>query len=261
VVRGETTVMSATHATPGIVVKALLKPTEMDEAVELQKQIWGFEDVDLLPARLFVVATKIGGQAFGAYDGSKMVGYCLAIPGLKPGGCFYLHSHMLGVLDGYRDKGVGKSLKLAQRDDALARGVDLMEWTFDPLQVKNAFFNMERLGAVVRRFVRNQYGITSSLFDQGMPTDRCTAEWWLNHSRVAQTLAGAPPPKPPIERRIEVPLAMPEWRRSDAKRARETQARISDAFEESFQQGLAVVGVERGAESGTYLLGKWSPEE
>lgn len=253
--------MNATQQPAGIAVRALHEPSEMDEAVALQKQIWGFEDVDLLPARLFVVATKIGGQVFGAYDGSRMVGYCLAIPGLKSGGHFYLHSHMLGVLDNYRDKGVGKSLKLAQRADALARGVELMEWTFDPLQVKNAFFNMERLGCVVRRYVRNQYGITSSKFDQGMPTDRCTAEWWLNHPRVVQTLAGTPPPKPPIERRIEVPLAIPEWRRDDPKRAREAQARISDAFEESFQAGLTVVGVERAEQAGTYLLGKWSLEE
>lgn len=253
--------MSGTQNSAGIAVRALHEPLEMDEAVELQRQIWGFEDVDLLPARLFVVATKIGGQVFGAYDGAQMVGYCLAIPGLKSGGRFYLHSHMLGVLDTYRDRGVGKSLKLAQRDDALARGVDLMEWTFDPLQIKNAFFNMERLGCVVRRFVRNQYGITSSKFDQGMPTDRCTAEWWLNHPRVVATLAGTPPPKPAIERRIEVPLAMPDWRRDDPKRARDAQARISDAFEEYFQLGLSVVGVERGEQSGAYLLGKWSPEE
>jgi len=111
----------STSATPsGITVRALHDPQEMDEAVALQKHIWGFEDIDLLPARLFVVATKIGGQAFGAYDGSRMVGYCLAIPGLKPGGLYYLHSHMLGVLSEYRDKGVGRTLKLAQRDDAIA---------------------------------------------------------------------------------------------------------------------------------------------
>lgn len=250
---------SATHS--GIHVRALHHPKEMDEAVALQKSIWGFEDVDLLPARLFVVATKIGGQAFGAYDGARMVGYCLSIPGLKPGGLYYLHSHMLGVLDEYRDQGVGRSLKLAQRDDALARGVDLMEWTFDPLQVKNAFFNMERLGAIVRRFVRNQYGITSSQFDQGMPTDRCTAEWWMRHPRVLQTLAGTPPPRPPIERRIEVSLSFPEWRRNDPKRAREEQARVSDQFQEALDAGLAVVGVERGPGLGAYLLAKWSPTE
>ena len=258
---GEAVGMNAPGQKSAVAVRALHTPAEMDEAVGLQKLIWGFAEVDLLPARLFVVATKIGGQAFGAYDGTHMVGYCLAIPGIKPIGRAYLHSHMLGVLAEYRDQGVGKKLKLAQREDALGRGVDLMEWTFDPLQVKNAFFNMERLGCVVRRFVRNQYGITSSQFDQGMPTDRCTAEWWMRSERVTQTLAGAPPPKPPIERRIEVPLAFPEWRRDAPKRAREMQARISDAFEEALQSGLAVVGVERSEEAGTYLLGRWSSGE
>ena len=128
------------------------------EAVALQKTIWGFERCELLPLRLFVVATKIGGQVFGAYDDGRMVAFCLAIPGLKPDGKIYLHSHMLGVLPGYRNAGIGRQLKLRQRDDALARGIDLIEWTFDPLDIKNAYFNIERLGAIVRRYVRNQYG-------------------------------------------------------------------------------------------------------
>jgi predicted GNAT superfamily acetyltransferase len=92
-----------------------------------------------------------------------------------------------------------------------------------------------------------------------MPTDRCTAEWWLNHPRHADS-AGTPPPRPAIEARIEVPTPS-EWRQTDPARARESQARISDAFETSFAAGLAVVGVDRNGESGTYVLGKWSIEE
>ena len=253
--------MSDSGRSAAIVVRALHEPREMDEAVALQKSIWGFEDIDLLPARLFIVATRIGGQVFGAYDGARMTGYCLSIPGLKPGGRRYLHSHMLGVLPEYRDRGVGKQLKLAQRGDAVARGVDLMEWTFDPLQVKNAFFNVERLGCVVRRLVRNQYGITSNKFDLGMPTDRCTAEWWMASERVRRVLAGEAPRRPSIEGRVEVPLAFPEWRVSDPGRARAEQARISEGLESAFHEGLAVVGVERGEASGTYLLGRWEPEE
>lgn len=253
--------MSDSGRHTAIAVRALREPGEMDEAVALQKSIWGFEDIDLLPARLFVVATKIGGQVFGAFDGARMTGYCLSIPGLKPGGGHYLHSHMLGVLPGYRDRGVGKQLKLAQRADALARGIGLMEWTFDPLQVKNAFFNMERLGCVVRRLVRNQYGITTNKFDLGMPTDRCTAEWWMASEHVRRVLAGEAPPRPAIEARVEVPLAFPEWRATDPARARAGQARISESLESAFQSGLAVVGVERGEASGTYLLGRWKPEE
>ena len=129
-----------------IELRALTETRQFQEAVELQKTVWGFNDVELLPVRFFVVATKVGGQAFGAYDGQRMVGFLLAIPGLKPGGGSYLHSHMLGVLAEYRNKGVGRMLKLRQREDALARGIGLVEWTFDPLELKNAFFNMERLG-------------------------------------------------------------------------------------------------------------------
>src|SRR5208283_845949 len=105
-------------------------------------------------------------------------------PGIKPGPKTYLHSHMLGVLPEYRDAGIGRTLKLTQRDEARARGIDLIEWTFDPLEIKNAFFNIERLGAIVRRFVLNQYGTTSSPLNAGLPTDRCTAEWWISSPRV-----------------------------------------------------------------------------
>ena len=91
---------------------------------------------------------------------------------------------MLGVTKEYRDAGVGRLLKLEQRREALSRGIELMEWTFDPLEIKNAYFNMERLGAIVRRFVLNQYGTTSSKLHGGLPTDRCIAEWWLASPRV-----------------------------------------------------------------------------
>ncbi len=120
----------------------------------------------------------------------QMIGFCMAIPGLKAGGKTYLHSHMLGVLPDYRNSGVGRTLKLMQRDDALGRGIDLIEWTFDPLEIKNAFFNMERLGAIVRRYVPNQYGTTSSPLHGGLPTDRCIAEWWIASPRVKAILAG-----------------------------------------------------------------------
>ena len=99
---------------------------------------------------------------------------------------------MLGVLPEYRDAGVGRMLKLEQREDALARGIELIEWTFDPLEIKNAYFNMERLGAIVRRYVRNQYGTTTSHLHGGLPTDRCIAEWWIASRRVKAILDGQP---------------------------------------------------------------------
>jgi len=240
-----------------ITIRALSAQRELQDAVQLQKEIWGFNDMELLPVRLFVVATKVGGQVFGAYDGERMIGFCLAIPGLKPNGKTYLHSHMLGVAGEYRDSGVGRLLKLRQREDALARPIDLVEWTFDPLEIKNAYFNMERLGAIVCRYVRNQYGTTTSHLHGGLPTDRCIAEWWIASSRVKHIVAGGPPvPRPETVARVEVPAEIGTLRHQDPKRARQIQLELSNRFEEYFERGLAVFGVERSHEAGTYLFGR-----
>src|SRR5262249_49754954 len=139
-----------------IEVRKLANHAEYAIAVELQKTIWGFDELEVLPVRFFVTAVKVGGQALGAFDGEEMVGFLLAIPGLNSaqaqvrcaqseqknrdhqGADVYLHSHMLGVLESHRNAGVGLQLKLAQKHDALARGFRLIEWTFDPFQTKNA---------------------------------------------------------------------------------------------------------------------------
>ncbi len=252
--------MAAGQVGAMIAIRPLTSHEEFDAAVRLQQEIWGFEEIELLPLRLFVVATKIGGQVFGAYDGGRMVGFCLAIPGLKPGGKYYLHSHMLGVRREYRDTGVGRGLKLAQRTDALARSIDLIEWTFDPLEIKNAYFNMERLGAIVRRYVANQYGTTSSHLHGGLPTDRCIAEWWIRSPRVEQILAGRPLGEGPVLARISVPADIGEVRASDPAKARAIQLRISEEFREAFDKDLAVIGFERSSDAGTYLLGQWQSQ-
>ena len=252
--------MSARVGTPAstITVRALVTQQEFQDAVQLQKDIWGFDDVELLPVRLFIVATKVGGQAFGAFDEERMIGFCLAIPGLKPGGDTYLHSHMLGVVPEYRDTGVGRMMKLKQREDALARSIDLIEWTFDPLELKNAYFNMERLGAIVRRYVRNQYGTTTSHLHGGLPTDRCVAEWRISSPRVNAIVDGAPPvARPPVLERIAIPANIGEIRSEDHRRARLIQQEVSSRFEEYFGRGLAVIGFERSPTAGAYLFGRW----
>ena len=240
-----------------IEIRALTAHPEFQDAVKLQQQIWGFEEIELLPLRLFVVASKVGGQVFGAFDGPRMIGFCLAIPGLKAGGKSYLHSHMLGVLPEYRDQRVGRRLKLAQRDEALGRGIDLIEWTFDPLEIKNAFFNVERLGAIVRRYVFNQYGTTTSHLHGGLPTDRCIAEWWIGSPRAQAIIAGGPFERNPTEVRIAIPAEIAGIRVEDPKRAREIQQQASDQFQVAFDRRLAVIGFEKSNEAGTYLLGKW----
>ena len=238
-------------------VRPLTEREDLKSVVRLQRQIWGFEDVDLIPLRLFVVASKIGGQVYGAFDGAQLIGFCMAIHGLKPGGKTYLHSHMLGVLPEYRNTGVGRTLKLTQRDDAMARGIDLIEWTFDPLEIKNAFFNMERLGAIVRRYVPNQYGTTSSPLHGGLPTDRCIAEWWISSPRVTTRLDGGYFTHYPAEARVSIPSDIATIRANDPARAREIQQNASEQFRAAFDRGLAVIGFEKSEEAGTYLLGKW----
>ena len=116
-----------------IEIRQLSGLDEFPDVVRLQQAIWGFDDIELLPLRFLVVVCKVGGHVFGAYDGAEMAGFCFAIPGIKPGGLPYLHSHMLGVLPEYHNAGIGRRLKLRQRDEALLRGIDLIEWTFDPL--------------------------------------------------------------------------------------------------------------------------------
>jgi predicted GNAT superfamily acetyltransferase len=241
---------------PEIRIEPLATQDQFRDAVRLQEEIWQFDEIDLLPVRLFVVATKIGGQAFGAYQDRQMVGFALAIPGIKSGYGGYLHSHMVGVAADYRNFGVGCQLKLAQRDDAIARGIELMEWTFDPLELKNANFNIQRLGAIVRRYVRNQYGISTSVLHTGLPTDRCIAEWWLASDRVRRALQNENPENK-IEARISVPADIANIRKRDHARARQIQAEISDQFTALFDRGLAVIGFERTPDTGDYLLGRW----
>jgi predicted GNAT superfamily acetyltransferase len=253
--------MAGRQAPEGMIqVRPLTRHAEFAEAVNLQRIIWKFDELELLPVRLFVTATKVGGQALGAFDGLRMVGFSLAIPGIRAGGKIYLHSHMLGVLEAYRDAGVGRLLKRAQRESALSRGMDTIEWTFDPLEIKNAYFNIERLGAIVRRFALNQYGATSSPLHAGLPTDRCIAEWWIRSARVEATLAGTPIDHSDVTARITVPAAIDSLKRTSPAQAREIQKRVSEEFLEHFAQNLTVMGFERTSEGGTYLLGPWESE-
>jgi len=241
-----------------IEIRQLEELEEFAGVVRLQREIWGFQDVELLPLRLFVVADKIGGQVLGAFDAGKMVAFCLCIPGLKPGGKQYFHSHMLGVLPAYRNTGLGRRLKLEQREYALTRGVDLIEWTFDPLELKNAFFNIERLGAIARRYVHNQYGRTSSHLHGGLPTDRLVAEWWIRSPRVEAIVNRRPlEPRPEVKARIEVAAGISSMVNEDGDRARALQESIGEQFGVHFRAGLAAIGIEKNEESSVYLLGPW----
>jgi predicted GNAT superfamily acetyltransferase len=232
---------------------------ELRACVALQKEVWNFTDAELVPLRMFIVAEKVGGQVMGAFEGNDMVGFALSVPGMRSGRA-YLHSHMLAVRKDHRNSGLGRRLKLLQREEALTRGIELIEWTFDPLEIKNAYLNIEKLGAIARRYNINQYGITSSPLQGGLPSDRLIAEWWLKSKRVGTLLATGK--NPPFEHKddISVPAQIYDWKATPETRdkAREVQERNREKFLRLLSAGLAVLGYERDAEgNGKFLLGKW----
>ena len=239
--------------TPNLIeVRRLSTLPEFSEAVRLQQSIWGFADTELVPRSFFVLSREIGGQVFGAFLAGEMVGFCVSLPGIKPDGHPYLHSHMLGVLPAHRDCGAGHLLKLEQRSDALARGIDLIEWTFDPLEVKNAYFNIKRLGVIVRRYIEDLYGPSSSPLWGGLPSDRCVAEWWIRSGSGEVSRPAAA-----IEERIAVPAAIHQIRERDPAQARQIQLANAARFRSCFKKGLVVIGFESGETEGVYLLGRW----
>ena len=232
---------------------------ELRACVALQKEVWNFTDAELVPLRMFVVAEKVGGQVMGAFAGNSMVGFALSVPGARSGH-LYLHSHMLAVRKDHRNSGLGRRLKMLQREDALSRGIELIEWTFDPLEIKNAYLNIEKLGAISRRYNINQYGITSSPLQGGLPSDRLIAEWWLKSKRVEKLLATGKNPPIQTELEVGVPAQIYEWKAAGETRekAKQVQERNREEFSRAFSSGLAVLGYDRDTQgNGKFLLGRW----
>jgi predicted GNAT superfamily acetyltransferase len=236
--------------------RQLFSLPDLEAVLKLQQIIWQFADIELLPLRFLIVVTRVGGHVFGAFDEGNPVGFVFAIPGIKPDGRTYLHSHMLGVLPEYRNAGIGRNLKLMQRDEALSRGIPLIEWTFDPLELKNAFLNIEKLGCIVRRYTENTYGITASPLHGGLPTDRLSAEWWIDSPRVRRVLAGRQLNHPDGEL-VAYPASIARIREEDPVHAREIQRVNGERLRQAFTRGLAITGFERRPDEGIYLLEPW----
>jgi predicted GNAT superfamily acetyltransferase len=234
---------------------------ELDACVALQIATWGYDEMDVIPRRMFTVAQRIGGQVMGAFaTDDTLAGFAMAIPGIRDGAP-YLHSHMLAVRPEFRNAGVGRRLKLAQREDALKRGIRRMEWTFDPLEIKNAFFNIEKLGAITRSYTPNFYGVSSARIQGSRPTDRLHAEWWLDSERVTEAIAGRRAPRGEVEMRIELPHQVMQWKESAAGAAQATALQKANQaqFAEAFARGLAVTGFSRDAEgNGWFELSRWT---
>ena len=244
-----------------IEVRKMISVAEMEACVSLQQSVWQFADLDVIPRRMFVVAGAIGGQVFGAWDGAKLAGYVVAVPGIRDR-YSYLHSHMLAVLPHYRNRGIGKMLKIAQREDALERGIDLIEWTFDPMEIKNAYFNIERLGAIVRRYTPDFYGPSTSPLHGTLPTDRLHAEWWLKSDRVEALMAGHGMPDCSIQETVTVTYAAAlasDTLHPLPSLALELLLETRQQFLAAFSAGFTVLRFQSlSGESAHYGLGRWN---
>jgi predicted GNAT superfamily acetyltransferase len=161
--------------------------------VELEQEIWGPGYTDPVPLPILAITVKRGAVLIGAFEGDRMIGFVYSVPGLRDGRPMQW-SHMAGVVDGYRDAGVGYRLKLLQRERTLAMGLDLIEWTFDPMQAMNAHFNFAKLGVIVEEYEENAYGESQSPLHRGTPTDRFVAEWHAADARVEDRIAGGAQP-------------------------------------------------------------------
>lgn len=250
---------SSSEKTDRLTIRKCTTLEEMQACFALHREVWSYSDADLVPVRLFVVASKIGGQVMGAFDGKELAGFALAFPATR-NGHLYLHSQMLAVRQQYRNAGLGRRLKLFQREEALSRGIELMEWTFDPLEIKNAYLNIEKLGAIARRYNVNQYGVTSSPLQGGLPTDRLIAEWWMNSDRVKSVLATGHSPTVESKGQIDVPAEIYQWKAAAATRdqALAVQERNRELFAKAFDEGRSVIGYQRNSRGdGRFLLGDW----
>ena len=178
-----------------IVVREARSRADYDASVLLQRAVWGLEDVEITSAIQLIATTHAGGMLHVAETGEgRTVGFAYAFPALR-GGSPHLHSDMLAVLPEYQQRGVGVRLKWAQREEALARGLSLITWTFDPMQARNANLNLRRLGGTATEFLENFYGVTTSSLHHGLPTDRLLVRWDLSSPRVAERQAQGDPPR------------------------------------------------------------------
>ncbi|MBP7776654.1 MAG: GNAT family N-acetyltransferase [Acidobacteria bacterium] len=276
---------------PELRFRDLHSADEFRQVMDLEQQVWGFTDLnDMVTLPVFTITVKRGAILIGAYDETdRMVGFVYSIVGMKPPRQVLQWSHMLGVLSEYRNSGLGRALKLAQRDKALAQGYELVEWTYDPLQAMNAHLNFTKLGVVAEEYHRNVYGESTSVLHKGTPTDRLVAQWWIAKPHVERRVApGSVIPvtshelteAAPInathavqawlansdlylardERRLalEIPMGFTDMQREAPALALEWRMQTREAFETYFRRGYRVVDfhLDRPRHRGRYLLAK-----
>lgn len=232
---------------------------ELNACVDLQREVFQLPEVEISPVRHFVVTINAGGFVLGAFDRDELIGFVLSVPAFLRGErAFY--SHMTAVRQAFQGAGVGRMLKWAQRDRSLEQGVRFVKWTFEPWKARNAFFNLEKLGAIVMEIQPNFYGVDYASASSGgrpigLASDRLFAEWHLESPKVA-ALANGEEFEEPAAPKLEIEVT-PDWAAlvaNDAAKALAEQERLRAEFEAAFARGLVVRGFRRDAEHPKYLL-------
>ncbi|MBK8466465.1 MAG: GNAT family N-acetyltransferase [Chloracidobacterium sp.] len=229
---------------------------DLAACVQIQREVFALPEVELSPVRHFVVTKNAGGFVIGTYDGERLAGFVLSVPAFLRGErAFY--SHMTGVRQEYQGYGIGAKLKWAQRTRALDEGVKYIKWTFEPIKARNAYFNLEKLGAIVSEYRPNFYGTDYATADNkiGLASDRLFAEWHLESPKVAALASGAQFGDD-REQSAEIEI-MNDWLglvASSPTEALAEQTRIRIEFEAAFDNGYIARGFRRDDKRPAFLL-------
>jgi predicted GNAT superfamily acetyltransferase len=234
---------------------------EFDKCIELQREAFALPDLEISPRRHLIVTRRAGGWTLGAFAGDEMVGFVHHMIAVREAQEVIGYSHMMAVAKAYQNRGVGARLKWAQRQRALSEGRNFIKWTWDPMQARNAHFNLNRLGVTVRSYGENFYGTDYSTIPDGrkrnvsLDSDRLFADWQLDSKRVTHLAAGrAPEPLPAPAATIEIPSDWSALIQQDAAAARREQLRVRAEFQEAFAAGLVCASFQRDEAHPRYLL-------
>lgn len=239
---------------PAIAIRECSSIEDFQQCIELERAVWKDDDIGIMPIRLYMISKACNAPTIGAFESSgRMVGFVHTMIAVMDKHVVY-HSHLAAVLEDLRHQDIGFRMKLAQRQHAMKAGVPLIIWTFDPLQSRNAHLNINKLGAIVRRYEVNHYSEgLSTVFDSGVPSDRIFAEWWVSSAHVESALAGNRPNVGDPSESVLIP--------EDINRVRSVEEhlkwriRVRENFQNALAGSLIVRGFERADGTSRYLLG------
>lgn len=232
---------------------------DLSRCVALQRETFALPEIEISPVRHFIVTEHAGGFTLGAFSGAELIGFVLSVAAFFGNEKFF-YSHMAAVKQNFQSSGIGARLKWAQRAEALTRGVNFIKWTFQPVQARNAYFNLEKLGVIIKNYEPNfygtDYGISPDQTEEiGLDSDRLFAEWHLNSEKVARLANGEScAEKNELVKRIAIPNDWNALIKTDLKTAAAEQTRIKGEFQSAFAENLICRGFERDAETPKYLL-------